>query len=203
MAKAQMFSLDTIIAVIAFIIIILMGVWIRDYSNEKLYQTEIRGDIEIISKNALSTLLQTPGNPSNWTNLSADDFTTTNIISLGMAKTATYNNLDITEKGKPTGMGINTYLVLDESKIQRLSNLNNQKYETYKKLLGILGPQYEFEIRIRPWQGTNYTTQYTIGLPPSSTAQNIVRSDRYALLDGGTRANIIFYLWMECSGVRC
>ena len=134
MAKAQMFSLDTIIAVIAFIIIILMGVWIRDYSNEKLYQTEIRGDIEIISKNALSTLLQTPGNPSNWTNLSAEDFTTATIISLGMAKAATYNNLDIIEKGKPTGIGINGYLVLDESKIQRLSNLNNQRYETYKKL---------------------------------------------------------------------
>ena len=83
--KAQIFSLDGIVAVITFIIILIASMWLWDYSREKIHLTERRADLEIISKNALSVLVETPGNPANWTNLSDSDFNRTNIYSLGLA----------------------------------------------------------------------------------------------------------------------
>ncbi|MFH1317041.1 MAG: hypothetical protein ABII01_05980 [Candidatus Woesearchaeota archaeon] len=200
--KAQMFSMDLIIAMISFLIIILIGIWTWDYTLEKSYLTELRGDLEIISKNSLNVLVQTPGDPSNWNGLSDEEFNRSNIISLGLAKSSSKSGIDIQEKGKSAGMMTSNYLDLDTSKIERLSELNATKYDDFKRMIGILGPEYEFEIRVMVWNGTGYSTRHQIGARPADASQNIVRSDRFALYNG-TWANVLFYIWQECIGVRC
>ena len=82
MAKAQIFSLDIVIAAGIFILILLSTASIWDYSREKILIEETRNDMEIIARNALSVLIETKGSPKNWT---AYEFNQTNINSLGLA----------------------------------------------------------------------------------------------------------------------
>lgn len=200
--KAQIFSADMAIAIVTFLVILIASMWLWDYSMEKIELTESRNDLEFISKNVLTVLVETPGNPSNWTDTSEADFNENNIYSLGLAKSYSQNNLDIARKGKSAGLTINNYLVLDENKIQRLDVLNPQKYSTIKRILGILGPDYEFQLIIKVWNGTSYNTEYETGSTPGSSVTDIVRTDRFALLNGNW-ANVVLKIWKECESVTC
>jgi len=200
--KAQIFSIDAIIAIVSFLVILISAVWIWDYTKEKIELNERRNDLELISMNALAVLVETPGDPANWTGIQDDDFNQTNVLSLGLARSYSASNVDVARKGKSAGLSINNYLVMDIAKIQRLYDSNAQKYEMYKKILGILGPAYEFQLLINRWDGNNYVTEYEIGAAPNSTAANIVRADRYALLDNN-RVNVVFKVWQQCSDVTC
>lgn len=194
--KAQIFSADLAIATVTFLVILVSSMWLWDYSIEKIELSERRNDLEMISKNALAVLVETPGSPSNWTELSEADFNETNIYSLGLARSYSQNNLDVARKGKSAGLSIDNYLVLDENKIQRLIALYPQKYTTYKKVLGILGPNYEFQLIIKVWNGTDYSTQYEIGSSPSQNVMDIVRADRFVLLNGEW-TDVVLRLWKE------
>ena len=202
MTKAQMFSLDAVIAASVFMVIIITSAWAWTYTQEKIDLTEKRNDLEIISKNALACLVETPGYPANWTNISESDFNETNILSLGLARSFSINGVDLDEKRKSAGLSINNYLVLDKNKITKLVELNSQKYSTYKRILGILGPDYEFQLTIKVWDGSSYNTNHEIGLAPTYTASNILRADRFALLNGNW-TNVVLNVWQECSGVTC
>jgi len=202
LGKAQIFSFDAIIAVITFVVILLSSIWIWDYSREKIYLTERRYDLELISKNVLSVLVETPGNPANWTNISDTDFNQTNINSLGLARSSSHNNLNLGLKGRSGGLVFSDYLVLEVDKIERFDNLSSLKYDACKKILGILGPNYEFGIDVNVLNGSNYVTRYQIGTTVTPISKDIVRADRYALLNG-TWTNVVFKVWQECGDAVC
>jgi len=64
--KGQVFSTDVIIAFIifAFIIISLFGTW--NYAYQKVDDTSKRNDLEIVSRQFMTSLMEKPGQPSNW-----------------------------------------------------------------------------------------------------------------------------------------
>ena len=155
-----------IIASGIFIVVLLSIAWAWDYSNEKISIDERRNDLEIIARNALDSLIKTEGDPGSWNELAEADFNENNVYSLGLVK----NNF-----------GQN---VLDSDKIQKLVDLEATKYGTFKKILGILGPGYEFELKVSIWAGSSYSDTYTIGLTPIANTKNIVNIDRFVLLDG-------------------
>lgn len=131
--KAQIFSIDLIIALITFIIIMVGIAWVWESSREKINLNEQENDMNLISIFALSSLIETPGNPPNWDEFDDADFDENNVASLGFA----YNSL--------------SPWMLDEDKMLRLhelDELNSTQYETMKKILGLRGASYEFNIRI-------------------------------------------------------
>ena len=101
-----------------------------------------------------------------------------------------------------SGIGGNGYLVLEEAKINRLINLSTPHYTTYKRILGVLGSDYDFLLTIKLWNGSQYNTEHEIGLAPGSTSVNVLRTDRYGLLNE-TWAHVVFNVWQQCSGVTC
>ncbi len=128
--KSQMFSIDLILALMIFIFILMAIAWVWDFSTQKMSLSESRNNMNLLSTYTLSSLIETPGSPTNWHLLSDEDFNETNVESLGFTKTS----LSAWE--------------LDKKKIQRLYELNQSNYETIKKLLGLRGPGYDFCLKI-------------------------------------------------------
>ena len=182
MRKAQLFSMDIIFAIASFILILLTVAVVWDNSHEKIINTEARNDLELLSHRAFSLLLNSPGNPENWTTLQAADFNASNLLSLGIAKSCSSNNLDQIEKAKSCGITADSSLQLDSSKISYLDTNDASLYSAYKTILGISGPNYEFLLQIRPFNGTGYSAAYTIGSAPLN-ATNVVNMERFALLN--------------------
>jgi len=175
LGKAQIFSLDIVIAAGIFIVILLSTAALWYYGGEKMRIEESRNDMELITRNALAVLIETKGNPSNWT---AHDFTTSDIQSLSLA---------------------DEFLLLNQTKVSSLSEAN---YSTTKTLLGVLGPDYEFRLDINTWNGTAYAANYTIGLEPNASASEIVKVERFALL-GNTWTKATIRLWKSCEDITC
>lgn len=175
MHKAQIFSLDMVIAAGIFILILLSAAALWSYAGEKISIEESRNDMEMIARNSMSSLVETKGNPVNWNDY---EFNSTNIYSLGIA---------------------DEFLVLNESKITSLQSSN---YDIAKMILGILGPDYEFIINIDTWNGSAYLDDYEIGIPPNSTASDIVVVERVVLLNN-TWAKTRMKLWKSCEDVTC
>jgi hypothetical protein len=161
MKKGQIFSADLIFASSAFLIVIFLSIWSTTYINQKTNLIDVRNDLDLISENAMSSLVETPGNPDNWETIAFNDFNQSNIFSLGLAKSNTQGNSQ--NKGNSFGILNQNYLVLDWNKIETLSTFNSEKYEVYKTLLGILGPNYEFYLSINMWNGTDYEMIHEIG----------------------------------------
>jgi Tfp pilus assembly protein PilV len=64
--KAQIISMDLMIAVLIVMIIIgALGVLLYQYQVYEQQKTESR-DLEMKSESAVNNLLMSPGNPSNW-----------------------------------------------------------------------------------------------------------------------------------------
>jgi hypothetical protein len=175
LAKAQVFSLDIVIAMGIFILILVSTALIWQYSRGKITIEETRNDMETIARNALSVLAETKGNPTNWTGYA---FNTTSIKSLGIAE---------------------EFLVLDSEKI---SSLSSENYSAAKTILGILGPNYEFGITIKVWNGSSYAADYTIGSYPNATAYEIIHLERHVLFNS-TWAKASIDLWKSCRHVTC
>lgn len=175
MNKAQIFSLDVLVAIGIFIFILLSAALIWNYSREKIAIEETRNDLEIIARNSLAVLIETKGDPKNWT---AYTFSQTNILSLGLA---------------------DEFLVLNQTKISSLSSAN---YSAAKTILGILGLNYEFSLNVDTWNGTSYTPNYTIGTAPNATASEVVNIERFVLLNNKwTKAAI--KIWKSCEDITC
>lgn len=200
--KSQIFSADMVIAIVTFLFILLASAWLVSYTREKMELSETRNDLEFISRSVLAVLVETPGNPSNWTNFSESDFNQDYVYSIGLARSYSQKNSDVEGHGKSAGLTINNYMVLDETKIQRLAAWYPQKYNVYKRILGILGPDYEFQLSINVWNGTGYDNTYQIGLIPDSNVSSVVRSDRFALF-GGNWTNVMLKIWKNCEKVIC
>ena len=175
MAKAQVFSLDAVIAAGIFILILLSAALIWQYTREKISIEETRNDMETIARNALSVLIETRGLPTNWTNYT---FNSTNIHSLGIA---------------------DEFLLLNQTKINSLSLAN---YSEAKTILGVLGPDYELRLDINTWNGTDYMPTYTIGIAPNATASEVVKVERFTLLNNSW-AKTTLKLWKSCEDATC
>ena len=180
--KAQVFSLDFVIALMLFIVILIVSEWAWSTSVEKIYFTEGRNDLEILARNAASLLVQNVGDPPNWQNLS--DFNTTNISALGFAK--------------------NRPWFIDEGKVSRLTSLNNTNYSEYKKLLGIRGPGYEFHLNVSKFNKTAFNDLAIIGESPNASAESVVKIDRIVLSgDDKNWTKITMKVWKKCVGAAC
>ena len=175
MAKAQIFSLDAVIASAIFIFIMLAAAELWQYSREKTFIEETRNDMEVLARNALSMLVETGGKPENWT---AYEFNESNIQSLGLA---------------------DEYLQLNSTKI---SSLSGADYPAAKTMLGIQGPNYGFEIEIGKWNGSEYSANSTIGQSASDVISEVVKVERYVLLDDSW-AKATMSLWKSCEEITC
>ena len=200
--KGQIFSADLAIAIIAFMFIILTFIYMGNHLEKQVQINEESNDLIRIGHYFAAILVETPGEPSNWTDYSSDEFNSSNIKSLGLATSSSSNNLNITEKGKSVGTVNDNCLVLDSNKINYLTTLNASHYETYKELLGVIGPGYEFQLIVKMWNGTDYQQQYQIGETPQYNAPYITRTDRFALMDD-TWTHLIFQVWKRCLQEPC
>lgn len=173
--KAQMFSADMLFAIVIFVIILIGIIWLGNFLNEKVRYNENRRNMAIMASYAVSGLIETYGSPADWQNLSDEGFNETNVLSLGLADE---------DKGR---------WELDYEKLERLGELGPQKYDTLKKLLGLRGADYEFQLLI----SAENLTQISVGLEPELNSSNIIVSQRKALLNSSI-ANITLFLWERC-----
>jgi hypothetical protein len=198
--QGQIFTVDAAIAVITFIVIIIASIGVWEYVVEKTYLNEVRNDLAAISRNAAAVLVETPGIPANWTSVSQSNFNST-VTSLGLTASSSINGQDST-LGSSAGFMNSNVLVLDSQKIEFLENFQLENYQRYKELLGILGPGYEFNLKISLWNGSAYDIKSQIGHPPDISSVNVLQSTRLALLDGNwTRVQL--QVWNRCEGVLC
>jgi hypothetical protein len=200
--KGQILTTDAIIAMGIFIVILIASIEAWDFSREKILLNEVRDDLEIIAKQTASVLVETPGNPSNWTDLAEANFNATIIQSLGMARSSSMGNHDTSAGGNSIGLNHANYGIIDSAKAARLENVSPTKYEEMKKMLGVRGPGYEFHVLVKPWNGSDYITQYTFGRTPNATAANVIRADRFTLM-GNVKTNVVVNIWEQCYGVIC
>jgi hypothetical protein len=195
--KAQIFSTDLIFALIIFILILLSTTYLWDYSREKITLSEERNDLEIVARNAMSSLLLKEGNPSNWSDLPIESFNKTIIKNLGLAGNISINGLNRSTSSATAALVNKGSRVLDESKVSRLVELNDEKYSVYKELLAIKGSGYEFALDINVWNGTDYELRNSIGLEPYDNASNIVTIYRYGLLNQSW-VHLRMQAWQRC-----
>ena len=198
--RGQVFALDLMIAIAAFLIILLSSIWLWEYMNEKINSIEKNNDLGMIAKKTISALTDYPGRPANWTEYDASDFNSANIQVLGLAKNPSINGFS--GSTGPIGLYDSGYLIIDERKLSKLESMNTEKYPEYKKMLGVLGPNYEFSLRVDKWNGINYSTINTIGLAPDGNAGIIIRQDRFTLVNDSW-ADVIIEIWQKCTGAKC
>lgn len=65
MRKGQAISLDAMIGIGIFILIIISAGFIWNYSRERISSAERRNDIEVVARNALAGLVSTSGNKTS------------------------------------------------------------------------------------------------------------------------------------------
>lgn len=158
--SAQIFSLDMIFAVAVFIIILLSIGFAWDHNREKLALTEQRNDVAIVARNMMNSLLETEGNPSNWTKLNVAAFNKTNIKSLGLVKTFSINKHDSARKVKAIALGKNGPGYLSADKILNLYTYYESYYNESKEILG-LNRRYDYEMAFQ--LGDNFTSYGFLG----------------------------------------
>ncbi len=199
--KAQFFSLDLIFATLIFIVVLIAIYSYWEYPAEKTSLEKQRSEMEIISRNALSTLLTTQGIPANWSSLNTSNFNESNVKSIGIAKSTSMNNLDTSIKNKAGSFSTGA-LIIDNAKMNSLKELNATKYSAIKNIMGIIGNNYEFELSIYKWNSSGYELNTTIGITPEDNATETVSLNRYAMLDSEW-AHINFKVWQKCTGQKC
>ena len=164
--KTQIFSLDFLVAVIAFAAILTASAVVWDYTAGKTDSTEKRNEIELAAMNVLSVLIETQGNPSNWSRLPVQNFNSSNVFSLGLAKNITH------------GLDFDGSWIIDREK---LVYINSSAYNIAKNILGLAG--YEFNLTLRTYNGTGFVSNYSVS-GDLGNASNIARYTRYAMIDG-------------------
>lgn len=171
-SRGQFFSVDMIIAVVIFGIILISFFSINQYVNRHINSEERKNDLFTIAAYASSSLVETPGNPGEW---------------------YTYSNKDIEEgedKKKVYSIGLSKNIDgwnLQQEKIDKLVELN-ESYDSLKNLLGVKGPGYELFVNVSYSGG-----QHIAGIFPNK-AENIVSIERGALLNN-QRAKVNVKVW--------
>jgi len=172
----QMFSADMLLAIIIFIVILIGVIWLGDFVNEKIGYNENRRNMAVMANYAASGLVESTGSPADWDSLAVSDFNETNVLSLGLVDE---------DKGA---------WQLDSGKVSRLGALYPAKYDTLKKLIGLRGPDYEFQLVISP----ENLSAVSIGLAPELNSSNVIVVERNALLNN-SYTNVTLLLWEHCT----
>lgn len=198
--RAQILSVDALIAAIAFAVILVLALELWSSVTEKMALVERRSDLERIARGAAAVLVETPGVPANWSNLSSA-LTTDNVPAIGLAQGSSMNGL-AAQHASSAGLLSRNALVLDARKVARLVQLDAGDHETVKRLLGIAGPGYEFALRLAVWDGSSYALREQLGQRPDAGAVHVVQRERIALLHGNW-TRLTLQVWDACSGVLC
>jgi hypothetical protein len=170
--SAQMFSLDALIASMILIGIIVSTAAMWANISDKAVLISRANDIDYVSQNAFKVLIESEGDPHNWSDISSSNFNTSNVRSLGLTKSSKSE--------------------LDVNKIRKLVSLNSTDYGDYQILLGLQG--YDFEVLIKTWNNTNFVNQYLIGNSPPVNVERQVSLNRYSVLNN-TRSRIDMNIW--------
>jgi len=182
--KAQFFSSDLVIAIIIFIILMTTIIWLWEYTHERIFSSEKTAQIDISARIAISSLIETQGNPKNWSLFPANEFTEANVHSIGLGKTQYLDG--------------NNQWSLDSQKISRLASYTdtNSSYSTTKKILGLSNPDYEFYLAFNKWNGSSFAYYSSSGISASANSTGIISIERYALIDG-EKAIITLMMWKK------
>jgi hypothetical protein len=172
MKQGQVFSIDALIAGLVFMSILVGAFLLGDTMNDKSISSNQANDIEFVSRNAMNVLLESEGDPHNWSKFSDSDVTTSHIKVLGLSS-------------KSSG-------ILDLDKVQTLERLNATDYADYKVMLGL--QQYDFFLTFDYWINDAFVNEFTIGSPVPSDVSRSSAHVRYALLNG-TRTKMELTVW--------
>jgi hypothetical protein len=154
MDRGATFTLDMIVALFLFMVIVLSVLWLWGEAYRYVYGM---GDVRARMRKALDLsdmLVKTSGNPVNWFEL--DDVTTDNTRSIGLAKEEN---------------------VLDSN---RLDKLNSSNVSIIKTIFGLSKEDFELTVTAN-WTTTPAVFYNISSLDASSTKVYVV--ERVALLD--------------------
>lgn len=177
--RAQIFSLDAIIAMIIFITILTLALFAWNYAQQKIYENEVRNEMELVARNAAAALVLTPGEPANWNQTPVSQFNT---------------SMDL----KSLGLTIGQPGILSMQKIYKLENVSKtaEGYKAIKKFLGV--NPYEIYVEFWDWDRNlsawGCSCRYAVGALPPLNAMEVTRVNRVALAIDTAKYN------MTCSG---
>ena len=156
-----MFTLDSMFAIGIFVVILVGVAWSWNLVTERIRIDNLRIDMELSAKNAMSVLLENQGKPGNWHNKTS--FTDTSVEAIGVS--VSYPN------------------IIHREKVSRLEVLNNTKYDVIQKILGI--QKYDFVLNFYVYNGSSYPikSDFEIGNASLSDTSNVVVVNRYGLID--------------------
>jgi hypothetical protein len=157
--KSPALLADSIIAVIIFLVLLASMIWASEYIKQKISEDEVRRQLTLASGYALSALIETPGQPSDWNLLPEEQLNESALLSLGLALS----------ESQPWQ--------LDSQKLARLQQISASKYSLIKTQLAMRGPNYDYQLKITsPLQ-----PPVIIGIEPASDAKNIIVVSRLGL----------------------
>ncbi|MFT4343713.1 MAG: hypothetical protein ACMXYE_03110 [Candidatus Woesearchaeota archaeon] len=81
--KAQVISVDLIAALMMFLVILSLGIWLINYVGFVHSQLDLRTDLEQMLETSMLTLFTKSGQPINWHTLAVSDMNTSSILSIG------------------------------------------------------------------------------------------------------------------------
>ncbi len=127
MRKGQFFSVDFMLAVVTFSIIVIVSVLIWRNVDYRADRVDKRSEMEIIATTVVNTLLAGPGDPAGWYLLNSSDFTEQNIMAIGIMK----NNG-----------------VLDVARVKKLEAESASHYMIIKNLTGVHNYDIDFQVTL-------------------------------------------------------
>ncbi|MEK6954029.1 MAG: hypothetical protein AABX01_03410 [Candidatus Micrarchaeota archaeon] len=125
--RGQLFSFDFLLAISIILFIFALSMFVSENTASSINRREAEFDIQRAADSALSQLVETPGNPTNW---HTPDFTDANVKSIGIA--ASRNELDPDKT----------------SRLFFIANSNFGNYSLVKRILALDLPSSNFSIAI-------------------------------------------------------
>lgn len=124
MKKAQVFSLDILLALIGFIVVIGITMYFYGTISTQYKKIDLKTDVVKVGQYAYQVLFESQGNPHDW---HTKDFATQNTSTIRSLGVATFNPA-----------------ILNPDKLAKLSAENDTYYNEIKRYVGYLGPKYDF-----------------------------------------------------------
>jgi hypothetical protein len=135
--RGQLFSFDFIFALSLIVFLFALSLFVSGSISTSINNSEQQRELKISAAFALSALLETPGNPSNWDYL---QFTDTNVKAIGLSSKKN---------------------VLEKHKVEQFFTLANSGVSNYNQLKGMIGlnlPSTNFALTISSLNGTLFDT---------------------------------------------
>lgn len=183
--KAQIFSVDLVIAMLIFLVILIFIFGVHQYAMDKTSSEDFDDETHI--RQIADALVSTPGSPANWSSNSVINSTFVNSIGLvsnclGAADCARISNPSGRNKGKGA------------ISLAKLSKFN----ESYNGASEVLGLQpYNFRADLYLFNGTGYVMNFSAFQNQSyGDSSNTYVVTREVVVDGKP-ARFIFYAWKK------